>query len=68
MAIRAAYTGHLVLCTIHAKSCDQTIKRLIDLNIKESDIYDNVIFIANQRLIVDKQLKVRKSIYETISF
>lgn len=67
MAIRAAYTGHLVLCTIHAKNVDQTIERLIDLGISKSDIDDNVIYIANQRLIVDIDNQ-RKSVYETIIF
>ena len=64
MAIRAAYTGHLVICTIHAKSTKQTINRLIDLKVNKSDINDNVIFIANQRLIIDDINLKRKSVYE----
>lgn len=64
MAIRAAYTGHLVLCTIHAKSAKQTINRLMDLKVNENDILDNVIFIGNQRLIIDEKNQKRKSIYE----
>lgn len=65
MAIRASFTGHLVLCTIHAASTNLTIKRLLDLGISESEIEDNVIMILNQRLII-KDNK-RESYYETLT-
>lgn len=65
MAIRASFTGHLVLCTIHAASTNLTIKRLLDLGVSESEIEDNVIMILNQRLII-KDNK-RESYYETLT-
>ncbi len=64
MAIRAAITGHLVITTIHAKNAKGVINRLNDLNVSLNDIYDNVFFISNQRLLTkDSQ---RWSVYETI--
>lgn len=66
MAIRASYTGHLILCTIHATDCIKTLERLRDLGVSEQELNDNVIFIANQRLkVIDNN---RKSIYETMVF
>lgn len=65
MAIRASFTGHLVLCTIHAASAKLTIKRLVDLGVSESEINDNVIMILNQRLTI-KDNK-RESYYEILT-
>lgn len=67
MAIRAAYTGHLVICTIHAKDSTQTLQRLKDLGISDQDLEDNVIYIANQRLVID-EFNQRKSQYETLIY
>lgn len=66
MAIRAAFTGHLVICTVHATNCEMTIQRLLDLNVSEQDLKDNLLMIANQRLnIVENE---RVSVYETIVY
>lgn len=66
MAIRAAITGHLVVCTIHAKDGKGVINRLMDLNVKVNDIYDNVVFISNQRLLTSHNKEKRASVYEVI--
>ncbi|NLC33653.1 MAG: Flp pilus assembly complex ATPase component TadA [Erysipelothrix sp.] len=62
MAIRAAYTGHLVIATIHAQNTKQTINRLLDLGIHQNDIDANLCYIFSQKLIVEN--KLRKSVYE----
>ena len=67
MAIRAAFTGHLVLATIHSKNCLGAIRRLCDLKVSFEDITENTIFISNQRLIVNKENNSRKSVYEIIN-
>lgn len=66
MAIRAAITGHLVISTIHAKDGKGVISRLNDLNVSKNDIYDNVVFISNQRLLSSHKENERWSVYETI--
>ncbi|NLY63232.1 MAG: Flp pilus assembly complex ATPase component TadA [Erysipelothrix sp.] len=66
MAIRAAYTGHLVISTIHARSSLQTIARLLDLGVSQAELDDNLIFVANQTLKVKD--KERYSSYEVITF
>lgn len=66
MAITAAYTGHLVICTIHARNVEQTIARLIDLGVTENQIHDNLVFVANQKLeIKDNE---RYSVYEVTTY
>lgn len=66
MAIRAAFTGHLVLCTVHATNCELTLNRLIDLGVSKEDLDHNIILVANQRLInVDNH---RVSEYETLVY
>ncbi|MFW5829422.1 MAG: type IV pilus twitching motility protein PilT [Planctomycetota bacterium] len=60
-ALRAAETGHLVLGTIHASSCAQTIGRVIDLfpTTKSDQIRTSMAFnlrgIINQTLLQDAQ-------------
>lgn len=47
----AAYTGHLVLTTLHAKNALGTIHRLIEMGIKPIDIEQNLLTIASLELI-----------------
>jgi|SRR5690625_164143 len=47
----AAYTGHLVLTTLHAKNALGTIHRLIEMGIKPVDIEQNLLTIASLELI-----------------
>lgn len=50
-AMRAALTGHCVLATLHAKSFQGVIQRLIDLGIKEVDLIQGLSSITYQRLL-----------------
>ncbi len=42
----AAYTGHLVLSTLHAKNAFGTIYRLLEMGIKQTDLEQSLIAIA----------------------
>lgn len=64
MAIRAAITGHLVITTIHAKDSRGAIDRLYDLGVSYNDIFENIIFISNQRLLTNQ--KERWCVYEIL--
>lgn len=61
-ALRAAFTGHLVISTVHAKSVMGTINRLLDLGLTLQELEQAMIGIANQRLI--KFEDERKAIFE----
>ncbi|GHU11970.1 type II secretion system protein E [Alphaproteobacteria bacterium] len=50
-AIRASLTGRLVLATVHATNPVDAIRRLLNLNIKLSDIVPSLIGILSQRLV-----------------
>lgn len=66
MAIRAAITGHLVITTIHSKNSVGVIDRLFDLGVSHNDIYQNIIFISNQRLCKNIQKDERWCLYEVL--
>ncbi|NLB98517.1 MAG: Flp pilus assembly complex ATPase component TadA [Lactobacillales bacterium] len=51
MVIRSALTGHLVLATIHAKSCVGVIERLLELGVTLEQMRQSLIGILSQRLI-----------------
>lgn len=63
MAVVAANTGHLVLTTVHASSAKSTISRLIELGVNESHLYEVLLCLSNQTMLItnDNQKKV---IYE----
>ena len=63
MAIRAANTGHLVISTIHASSAASCISRMIDLGANENHLYEMLLCLINQRMIIDKNGK-KQVIYE----
>ncbi|WP_347834099.1 ATPase, T2SS/T4P/T4SS family [Gracilibacillus sp. JCM 18860] len=48
---RAAYTGHLVLSTLHAKDTLGTIQRLIDMEIQPMDLKQSLLAVASVQLI-----------------
>ncbi|MBO8156113.1 MAG: type II/IV secretion system protein [Bacillaceae bacterium] len=50
-AFHAAYTGHLVLSTIHSKNAYSTIFRLKEMGISETDIRQMLIGVASQELL-----------------
>ncbi|HAX73511.1 MAG TPA: competence protein ComG [Firmicutes bacterium] len=63
-ALRAAFTGHLVISTLHAKNISGTINRLLDLGMSLHDLQHAVIGIANQRLI--KKDDQSKALFEIL--
>lgn len=54
MAIRCALTGHLVLTSIHASSCELAIERLLELQVKKLQLKDVLFSVYNQRLIYEQ--------------
>ncbi|GHT90282.1 hypothetical protein FACS1894122_00300 [Alphaproteobacteria bacterium] len=59
-AIRASLTGRLVLATIHATNPVDAIRRLLNLNVKLSDIVPSLIGILSQRLV--RNMTPKKSV------
>ncbi|SDI95735.1 competence type IV pilus ATPase ComGA [Salimicrobium halophilum] len=65
-AVRAALSGHLVFSTLHAKDAQGTIRRLLEMNIPESDLQQTLRAIASQRLINSPLIKRRAAIMEIL--
>ena len=61
-ALRAAFTGHLVISTVHAKNVMGTITRLLDLGISLQELEQALVGVVNQRLIQKED--ERKAIFE----
>ncbi len=51
IAVQAAYTGHLVLSTLHAIDAYGTIKRLLDMEINRSDLQQVLLGVCALQLI-----------------
>ncbi|WP_321172211.1 competence type IV pilus ATPase ComGA [Sediminibacillus sp. JSM 1682029] len=51
IAVQAALTGHLVLSTLHAKNAYGTIKRLIDMEISETDLHQVLLGVCALQLL-----------------
>lgn len=64
MAVVAANTGHLVLSTIHSSSASSCISRLLELGVIENHLYENLLCIANQRMLINKNTKEKVVLYE----
>ncbi|MBR0462492.1 MAG: Flp pilus assembly complex ATPase component TadA [Erysipelotrichaceae bacterium] len=65
MAVRAANTGHLVVSTIHASSAASAISRMTDLGVNESHLYEMLLCIVYQRMIIDRKSE-KRVIYEVM--
>ncbi len=63
MALRAANTGHLVLSTIHATSASSCISRMVDLGVNENYLYEMLLCLINQKMIINKENK-KQVLYE----
>jgi competence protein ComGA len=63
-AIRSAYSGHLVVSTIHSGSASQTKYRLLEFGISESDIEQTLRAIVFQQLILRQDKKGRSATFE----
>lgn len=51
MAIRASLTGHLVVATIHAKSCFGVMDRLLDLGVSHNTMKEALTGVVSMRLL-----------------
>lgn len=63
-AVIASNTGHLVLSSVHSSHAYSTISRLIELGVKENELYENLICISGQRMMVNLINKTKHVIYE----
>ncbi|MBR5341328.1 MAG: Flp pilus assembly complex ATPase component TadA [Erysipelotrichaceae bacterium] len=64
MAVVAANTGHLVLSTIHTSRASSCISRMVELGVNEEHLYENLICVANQRMMINKNNKNKVVLYE----
>lgn len=64
MAVTAANTGHLVLSTIHASTASSCISRMVELGVNEAHLYENLLCLSNQRMMLDKNDKKKIVLYE----
>ena len=67
MAVVAANTGHLVLTTLHASRASSCMSRLIELGVNEEHLYENLICVCNQRMMINKNTKEKIVIYEIMN-
>ena len=67
MAVVAANTGHLVLTTLHASKASGCVSRMVELGVNESHLYENLLCIANQRMLINKNTKEKIVLYEVMN-
>jgi type II secretory ATPase GspE/PulE/Tfp pilus assembly ATPase PilB-like protein len=51
LAIRAALTGHLLICTLHAGSCKGVFERLLSMSTDATAMASSIELVLNQRLL-----------------
>lgn len=66
MALTASNTGHLVFSTIHASSASSVISRMVDLGVNESHLYEMLLCIVYQRMIINRSGE-KTVIYEVMN-
>ena len=64
MAVVAANTGHLVLSTIHTSRASGCISRLSELGVNEEHLYENLLCVCNQRMLVNRNNHEKVVLYE----
>ena len=64
MAVVAANTGHLVLSTIHTSRASSCISRMMELGVNEDNLYENLICVSNQRMMINKNNNHKIVLYE----
>ena len=64
MAVVAANTGHLVLSTIHTSKASGCISRLNELGVNEDHLYENLLCVSNQRMLVNVNDHSKVVLYE----
>lgn len=62
-AINAANTGHLVFATIHSSKASSIITRLEELEVDKDNLYENLLALINQRMILTKD-NTKAVVYE----
>ncbi|PKM63637.1 MAG: hypothetical protein CVU96_06855 [Firmicutes bacterium HGW-Firmicutes-20] len=67
-AIRSAYSGHLVVATIHSASAKQTIYRLMDFEVSRVDIEQTLKASVFQQLVVRQDKKGRGAKFDFIFY
>lgn len=65
-AVDAANTGHLVLTTLHSSHAAGSISRLVSMGINEDHLYENLLCVSNQRMMIDKNTKEKIVLYEVM--
>lgn len=64
MAVVAANTGHLVLSTIHTSKASSCISRLSELGVNEDHLYENLLCVSNQRMLINAKDHSKVVLYE----
>ncbi|MCD9053863.1 Flp pilus assembly complex ATPase component TadA [Staphylococcus arlettae] len=64
--IHASLSGHLVLTTLHANSCEGALLRLLEMGLTNQELVQTIINITNQRLITSND-KHRYLVAESLS-
>ena len=64
IAVEAANTGHLVLSTIHTSRASGCISRMTELGISEDHLYENLLCLANQRMLINRMTGKKTVLYE----
>ena len=64
IAVTAANTGHLVLSTIHASTASSCVSRMSDLGVKEEHLYEILMCLSGQRMMIEKGSGKRRVLYE----
>ncbi|MGN1344347.1 MAG: ATPase, T2SS/T4P/T4SS family [Traorella sp.] len=67
MAYRASLSGHMIFTTLHAKSCTEAIKRLLELGLTKENLQNTLTAVINQRLYPNTTHKERLCIYEILT-
>ncbi|ATP42457.1 hypothetical protein CSE16_13840 [Solibacillus sp. R5-41] len=66
IAIEAAFTGHLVISTVHAKDTINCLYRLMDLDVSVEEMRQMLIAVVTQTLISTEQDE-QKALFEILS-
>ena len=64
MAVVAANTGHLVLSTIHTSRASGCISRMSELGVNEDHLYENLLCVSNQRMLINAKTREKVILYE----
>ena len=64
MAVVAANTGHLVLSTIHTSRASGCISRMSELGVNEDHLYENLLCVSNQRMLINVKTREKVVLYE----